>query len=119
MYTYIYICIADVRGMVTCDCEISHKRIMCVSALGKEKNPDVPGRLFNNNAIFTITAADAASFERALVLRVLNCHPWRRSRNGPNEVATLKWLEAGMPFAMPAMPWLSLSQQLQWCLPWS
>ena len=63
-------------------------------ALLPEKNPDVPGRLFNNNAIFTITAADAATQHRALVLRVLNCHPWRQRRNGPNEVATLKWLEA-------------------------
>ncbi|CAK8998289.1 unnamed protein product [Durusdinium trenchii] len=72
--------------------------------LWPENHPDVPGRLFNNNAIFIVTArahgtADVTNVE--LVLRILNCHAWRKGRNGQSEVATLKLLEA---HAMPCTP---------------
>ena len=69
-------------------------------ALWPENNPDVPGRLFNNNAIFTVTAKKDRNHVE-LVLRILNCHAWRRGRNGQSEVATLKWLEM---HSMPLTP---------------
>lgn len=49
----------------------------------------MPGRLFNNNAIYMLQARRAQGAED-LVLRILNCHAWRRGRNGTSEVGVLK-----------------------------
>ena len=55
----------------------------------EEQHPDVPGRLFNNNAIYLLQARKAQE-EEELVLRILNCHAWRKGRNGTSEVGVLK-----------------------------